>query len=89
LAIDSRRSDRQHESLTIFSGAARIVGVYPLQFSFLRRKLHTQRRYDLPIVNPLLMEALRFSQCDDAMANLAQSPHYGARRRGSRFAQLF
>jgi hypothetical protein len=45
----------------------------------------------MPIVNPLLMEALRFSQSDDAMAalDLAQSPHYGARRRGSRFAQLF
>jgi hypothetical protein len=26
--------------------------VHPLQFGFLRRKLHTQRRYDLPIVNP-------------------------------------
>src|ERR1700729_393421 len=40
------------DSLTIFSGAARIEGVHPLQFGFLRRKLRTQRRYGMPIRNP-------------------------------------
>jgi hypothetical protein len=41
------------DSLTIFSGAARIEGVHPLQFGFLRRKLRKQRRYGMPILNPL------------------------------------
>jgi hypothetical protein len=42
------------DAITIFSGASRIEGVHPLQFGFLRRKIRTQRRYGLPIVNPLL-----------------------------------
>ena len=42
------------DSLTIFSGAARIEGVHPLQFGFFRRKLRTQRRSGMPIVNPLV-----------------------------------
>ena len=41
-------------SLTIFSGAARIEGVHPLQFGFFRRKLRKQRRYGMPILNPLV-----------------------------------
>ncbi|MEJ2434848.1 MAG: hypothetical protein P8Y53_17430 [Pseudolabrys sp.] len=42
------------DAITIFSGAARIEGVHPLQFGFLRRKLRTQRRYGMQIVNPLI-----------------------------------
>ncbi len=42
------------DSLTIFSGSARIEGVHPLQFGFFRRKIRTQRRYGMPIVNPLV-----------------------------------
>jgi hypothetical protein len=42
------------DSLTIFSGSARIEGVHPLQFGFLRRKVRTQRRYGMPIVHPLV-----------------------------------
>ncbi len=42
------------DALTIFSGSARIEGVHPLQFGFLRRKIRTQRRYGMRIVNPLL-----------------------------------
>jgi hypothetical protein len=42
------------DSLTIFSGASRIEGVHPLQFGFLRRKLRTQRRYGMPVRNPLV-----------------------------------
>ncbi len=48
------------DSLTIFSGAARIEGVHPLQFGFLRRKLRKQRRHGLPIVNPLVFYPWRF-----------------------------
>jgi hypothetical protein len=41
------------DSLTIFSGAARIEGVHPLQFGFLRRKIRTQRRHGMPVPSPL------------------------------------
>jgi pyruvate-formate lyase-activating enzyme len=40
--------------LTIFSGSVEIEGVHPLQFGFVRRKARTQRRYGMPIVNPLV-----------------------------------
>jgi len=42
------------DSLTMFSAASRIEGVHPLQFGFFRRKVRSQRRYGMPIVNPLL-----------------------------------
>jgi hypothetical protein len=42
------------DSLTIFSGSARIEGVHPLQFGFFRRKLRKQRRSGLPVLNPLV-----------------------------------
>jgi len=42
------------DSLTMFSSAARIEGVHPLQFGFFRRKIRTQRRHGMPIVNPLV-----------------------------------
>jgi hypothetical protein len=47
------------DALTIFSGSSRIEGVHPLQFGFLRRKVRTQRRYGMPIVNPLLFYSWR------------------------------
>jgi len=37
-----------------FSGALRIEGVHPLQLGPLRRKIRTQRRYGLPLENPLV-----------------------------------
>ena len=42
------------DAVTVFSGAARIEGVHPLQFGFVRRKVRTQRRHGMPIVNPLI-----------------------------------
>jgi radical SAM superfamily enzyme YgiQ (UPF0313 family) len=42
------------DAMTIFSGASRIEGVHPLQFGYVRRKVRTQRRHGLPVVNPLL-----------------------------------
>jgi hypothetical protein len=42
------------DSLTIFSGSARIEGVHPLQFGFFRRKVRTQRRSGMPMLNPLV-----------------------------------
>jgi hypothetical protein len=47
------------DALTVFSGSARIEGVHPLQFGFVRRKARTQRRYGMPIVNPLLFYPVR------------------------------
>jgi hypothetical protein len=38
----------------VFSGSARIEGVHPLQFGFVRRKVRTSRRHGMPIVNPLV-----------------------------------
>ena len=42
------------DAVTLFSGSARIEGVHPLQFGFVRRKIRIQRRYGMPIVNPLV-----------------------------------
>ena len=41
------------DALTVFSGAARIENVHPLQFGFVRRKLRTQRRHGMKVVNPI------------------------------------
>jgi hypothetical protein len=42
------------DGVTVFSGAARIEGVHPLQFGYVRRKIRTSRRYGMPILNPLV-----------------------------------
>ncbi len=42
------------DAMTVFSGSSRIEGVHPLQFGYVRRKIRTQRRDGLPIVNPLV-----------------------------------
>jgi len=48
------RRDKLLDLLTTFAGSVRIEGVHPLQFGFVRRKVRTQRRHGLPIVNPLV-----------------------------------
>jgi hypothetical protein len=57
------------DSLTMFSSAARIEGVHPLQFGFFRRKIRTQRRSGMPIVNPLVFYPWRLF---DAVKVLSQ-----------------
>ncbi len=47
------------DALTIFSGATRIEAVHPLQFGYVRRKLRTQRRSGMRVVNPLLFHPWR------------------------------
>ncbi len=42
------------DPMTIFSGASRIEGVHPLQYGYVRRKVRTQRRHGMPVVNPIL-----------------------------------
>jgi pyruvate-formate lyase-activating enzyme len=41
------------DAMTVFSGSSRIERVHPLQFGYVRRKVRTQRRHGLKIVNPL------------------------------------
>ena len=54
-AVASRHQPQQdHRRDDLFSGAARIEGVHPLQFGYVRRKVRTQRRHGMPIVNPLV-----------------------------------
>jgi len=38
----------------VFSGSSRIERVHPLQFGYVRRKIRTQRRHGLPVLNPLV-----------------------------------
>jgi len=47
------------DSLVMFSGAVPIEGVHPLQFGFVRRKVRTQRRHGMRIVNPILFYSCR------------------------------
>jgi hypothetical protein len=56
------------DSLTIFSGAARIEGVHPLQFGFFRRKLRTERRSSMKVLNRLLFYPWRAFDCLKVMA---------------------
>jgi hypothetical protein len=42
------------DPMTIFSGASRIEGVHPLQFGYVRRKVRTQRRQGMRVLNPIL-----------------------------------
>jgi hypothetical protein len=42
------------EPIVVFSGATRIEGVHPLQFGYVRRKVRTQRRHGMRVLNPLL-----------------------------------
>ncbi len=42
------------DAMTVFSGSSRIERVHPLQFGYVRRKVRTQRRHGMPIVNPLV-----------------------------------
>ena len=47
------------DAMTIFSGASRIERVHPLQFGYVRRKVRTQRRHGLPVVNPAMFYSWR------------------------------
>jgi len=63
------------DGITLFSGSSRIEGVHPLQFGFVRRKIRTQRRYGMPIVNPLVFypwRAYDFTRTDVRWAKLVR-----------------
>jgi radical SAM superfamily enzyme YgiQ (UPF0313 family) len=42
------------DPMTIFSGASRIEGVHPLQYGYVRRKIRTDRRHGMRVLNPIL-----------------------------------
>ena len=70
--------------MTIFAGAARIEGVHPLQFGFVRRKVRTQRRHGMPLVNPLVFYPWRAFDVASAASAVVQavpalSRHHEAR----------
>ncbi len=53
-AVTGINKTKIFDGVTVFSGAARVEGVHPLQFGFVRRKVRTSRRHGMPIVNPLV-----------------------------------
>ena len=57
------------DAMTIFSGASRIEKVHPLQFGFVRRKIRTERRSSMRVVNPVLFYPWRTV---DAAVTVAQ-----------------
>ncbi len=59
-SVSNLRSQRKLiDDLTLFSGAVRIENVHPLQFGLFRRKVRTQRRHVMPVVNPLVFYPAR------------------------------
>ena len=67
------------DAMTVFSGSSRIEGVHPLQFGYVRRKIRTQRRHGLPIVNPLAFYPWRVLDSVKVAANwLALAVRYRA-----------
>ena len=78
------------DAMTVFSGSSRIERVHPLQFGYVRRKIRTQRRHGLPIVNPLVFYPWRASTSCRSRENgrarpaLSRDPAPRARRQGRR-----
>ena len=79
------------DAMTVFSGSSRIERVHPLQFGYVRRKIRTQRRHGLPVVNPLVFYPWRawdFASVAGKWAALAlalpRDPAPRARRQGRR-----
>ena len=52
--VNGLSMSKVNSALTVFGGAARIEDVHPMQFGLGRRKVRTQRRHGMPIVNPLI-----------------------------------
>src|SRR5271166_2739611 len=59
------------DAMTVFCGSSRIEGVHPLQFGYVRRKIRTQRRHGLPVVNPLVFYPWRALDFAKVAANWA------------------
>jgi hypothetical protein len=61
----------------------RIEGVYSLQLGIVRRQLHTQRRYGIPIPSPLVFYARAIADSAKAMIQWGLSAHDHADPLGS------
>jgi radical SAM superfamily enzyme YgiQ (UPF0313 family) len=64
-AATGLRVSKIADAMTVFAGAYDIEGVHPLQFGFVRRKIRTERRHELPLENPLVFyprRALEFAR---------------------------
>ncbi len=79
------------DAMTVFSGSSRIERVHPLQFGYVRRKIRTQRRHGLPVVNPLVFYPWRAwdflsgrRKMGGARPALSRDPAPRARRQGRR-----
>jgi len=52
--VNGLSMSKVNSALTVFGGSAQIEDVHPMQFGLLRRKVRTQRRHGMPIVNPFV-----------------------------------
>jgi len=52
--VNGLSMSKVNNALTVFGGSSRIEDVHPMQFGLVRRKVRTQRRHGMPIVNPLI-----------------------------------
>jgi radical SAM superfamily enzyme YgiQ (UPF0313 family) len=52
--VNGLSMSKVNSALTVFGGAATIEDVHPMQFGLGRRKVRTQRRHGMPIVNPFI-----------------------------------
>ncbi len=52
--VNGLSMSKVNNALSAFGGCARIEDVHPMQLGFFRRKVRTQRRHGMPIVNPLI-----------------------------------
>ena len=62
------------DAMTVFSGSSRIERVHPLQFGYVRRKIRTQRRHGLKVVNPLVFYPWRALDFLPSRRNGSRSP---------------
>ena len=56
--VNGLNMSKVNNALTVFGGSSRIEDVHPMQFGLVRRKVRTQRRHGMPIVNPLIFLSL-------------------------------
>ena len=75
------RTRKIADVMSVFSAASRIEGVHPLQCGVLRRKVRTQRRPGMPIVNPFVFYPLR---AVEFVSGVAQWLRVGLRYQGIR-----
>jgi radical SAM superfamily enzyme YgiQ (UPF0313 family) len=79
--VNGLSMSKVNNTVTAFGGCTRIEDVHPMQFGFGRRKVRTQRRHGMPIVNPLVFYPWRVY---DFTRNVAQWATLALRHRRMR-----